>query len=340
MDQRKQQVLQAIIREYVGRVEPVSSKNITGKYGLEVSSATLRNEMQALEKMGYIEQPHTSAGRVPSELGYRYYVDFLMERYRLALREKEAIKHHLDERVHELDDLLRKAGDIISSLTHYPSIVSEPVLKRKCYKHLKMVSLSDRLALLVVVLDDGEIKNYQVNLVGPLQEEDIDLINRILNEGLVGKDVLKLDASSLDRQAFRRVQDKIVLEDILEALAAASRQDDVHNIHLSGTLNIFNQPEFNDLDKVKGLLEFFEHQKGLEKLIENSQEGIRIQIGEEVPFEDMEGLSVITSTYCVNGRQVGTIGVIGPTRMTYSKNATLLEKVSQGLGLSLIRLLE
>lgn len=339
MDDRKQLILRAIIREYIGKIEPVSSKNITNKYGLDVSSATVRNEMSHLEKLGYIEQPHTSAGRIPSELGYRYYVDYLMEKYRIALSEKKAIDNQLDERVDKLDSLLERAGKILSELTSYPSIVSEPNFTQKKYRHVKLVGIDEKLALLVIVLEDGEIKNYQVNVVGHMEDEDYLHISKVLNEHLKGKEVNELSGDLVDKLAFQSVADKLILEDVLHALTEVATNNNVKNIHISGTLNIFNQPEFKDVEKVRDLLGFFEQQKALQRLIEGGPEGIRIKIGEEVPLDNLEGLSVITSTYCINGKPVGTIGVIGPTRMTYSKSSTLLEKVAEGLSVSLIRLL-
>ncbi len=340
MDDRKQLILRAIIREYIGKVEPVSSKNITGRYGLDVSSATVRNEMSCLERMGYIEQPHTSAGRIPSEMGYRYYVDYLMEKYRLAIREKQAIENRLDERVDKLESLLQKAGEILSELTNYPSIVSEPTMTQKRYRHFKLVEINDTMALLVIVLDDSSIKNYQINLVGRLKEEDYKTISNILNDRLAGQDISGINSGMLPDWGYQSLNDKLVMEDILRALANVVDQDNVHNIHISGTLNIFNQPEFKDIEKVRGLLNFFEQQKSLQKLVESGREGISYRIGEEVPLDNLEGLSVITSTYCVNGKPVGTIGVIGPTRMDYSKSSTLLEKISENLGISLIRLMK
>ncbi len=339
MDDRKQLILRAIIREYIGKIEPVSSKNITGKYGLDVSSATVRNEMSHLEKLGYIEQPHTSAGRIPSELGYRYYVDYLMEKYRLALREKQAIDNQLDERVDKLESLLERAGAILSELTSYPSIVSEPTFKQKKYRHIKLVGIDEKLALLVIVLDDGEIKNYQVNLVGRMEDEDFIRISNVLDEQLAGKEVNDLSGNLVEQLAFQAVADKLVLEDVLRALTEVAGNSNMNNIHISGTLNIFNQPEFKDVEKVRDLLSFFEQQKALQRLVEGGSEGISIKIGEEVPLDNLEGLSVITSTYCINGKPVGTIGVIGPTRMTYSKSSTLLEKISEGLEVSLIKML-
>lgn len=339
MDQRKQMVLRAIIKEYIGTVDPVGSKNLAGKYGLDVSSATIRNEMSSLEKMGYIEQPHTSAGRIPSELGYRYYVDYLMEKYRLALQEEQAIREELDPRVQELDQLLKRAGRILSELSDYPALVSEPQFQTRHYKYIRLIEIDERTALLVVALDDGEIRNYQVNLAGRLSEEEYCRITNILNESLRGNVVSQLSGDLLDRRAFESVQNRVMMDDILQALGGAAVGAGIRTIHVAGTLNIFNQPEFKDVDRIRDFLGFLEEQQKLQSLIAEGGEGITIKIGEEIPVDRLEGVSVITSTYCVNGRPVGTIGVIGPTRMDYSKSATLLERVAQGLSLSLLKLM-
>ncbi len=339
MDDRKQQILRAIVQEYVSRAEPVSSKNISGKYGLDVSPATVRNEMAALEKMGLIEQPHTSAGRVPSESGYRYYVDYLMEKYRLAMQEENLIREQMDPRAAEVDRLLTRAGELLSQLTSYPTLVSEPQMRDRTYKQVKMVRLDESRALLVVLLSDGDIRNYQVNLVGPVEDGEMERISNLLTEKLKGIPVNTVEGTLTEMMAGQNVVSAEILEDVLKVLAEEMRDGETSTVHIAGTLNIFNQPEFKDMEKIRSLLAFFEHQKALKTLIDSGQEGISIKIGEEVALENIAELSVITSTYCINGKPVGTIGVLGPTRMTYSRTSTMLEKVAEGLGISLIRLM-
>ncbi len=339
MDERKQQILRAVIQEYITKAEPVSSKHIAGKYGLDVSSATVRNEMAALEKMGLIEQPHTSAGRIPSEVGYRYYVDYLMEKYRLAMREEARIRENMDDRILELDGLLHRAGQLLAEMTDYPTLVSEPVLEEKRYKHLKLLPVDEGKALLVVVLSDGEIKNYQVNVAGNLTDSDCIRVSNLLTEKLGGREVSAVAGEFSQVLADPASVNREILEDVLKVVAEAARGENQSTVHIAGTLNIFNQPEFKDIEKVRVLLGFFEQQKALKQLIDTGPEGISIRIGEEVDLENIAGLSVISSTYCINGKPVGTIGVIGPTRMTYARTSTMLEKVAEGLGGSLIRLL-
>lgn len=323
LDDRKYQILQAIIRTYLETGEPVGSRTISKYTDLNLSSATIRNEMADLEELGYIVQPHTSAGRIPSDKGYRFYVDQM-----LADKEKavEDLSKTLLEKSDRLDKLLEQAAKTLANTTEYAAMISSPQHGTR----LKFIQLSrvDENHLLVVIVGEGNvIKNTILDVAEELSEETVLKLNILLNTHLTG---LTIDQINLGMIASLKQQAGIhgdIVGNVIDAVAEAIKNDDDLKIYTSGTKNIFKYPELADQQQASKIVSTFEDQQPLHELIqetlhdsgEDSTNGIQVYIGEESPIDSMKDCSVVTATYELHEGMKGTIGIIGPKRMDYGK---------------------
>ncbi|HHV65113.1 MAG TPA: heat-inducible transcription repressor HrcA [Peptococcaceae bacterium] len=334
MDERKQKILKAIVQDYIATAEPVGSRTISKKFELGVSPATIRNEMADLEEMGLIEQPHTSAGRIPSDSGYRYYVDSLMVPLVLDEEEKRMIRRELTSRLNEVQEVIEHTGKLISQITSLTSLVMGPKSRNSVLKRLYFLPYEEGKAIMVTVKDNGAIENNIVDIGEDTTTEDLQILANIFNEKMSGtrvqdlkKGLIKEIYGELSRK--RRMIDGMmyILEKIFE-----NRESDADNrVYLGGALNMLNQPEFRDLKKVKNLFAVFQENRKLAELISPQQEGLSITIGSENPDEAFKECSIITATYHINGKQIGSIGVLGPTRMDYRKAVSIVDYMTKSL---------
>lgn len=335
MNERKRKVLEALIEDYIATAEPVGSRTLARKYELGVSSATIRNEMADLEELGFLEQPHTSAGRVPSDKGYRYYVDQLMKRPSLDFEARRRIRSTYQARVREIHWFIHQTARLVSELTAYPSVVIAPELDGAKLVDLSVVSLGPTTLLLVLRTDAGLIENSTV----------------VMPPGF--------DAAELGRMAedftreFRGVLIRELRERILEPLSgdikryqklweatfrrwSASSDGDDDKVTLAGPLNILNYPEFRDVDKVRRVLGFLEQEAALDQLLTGRDGGgVQVVIGTESLIDDIQDCSVVTATYQMGHQVVGRLMVLGPRRMHYAQVMTVLEMVSEELSKAL-----
>lgn len=326
MDERKQRILQALILDYIATGDPVGSRTIARKYNLGVSSATIRNEMADLEEMGFIEQPYTSAGRIPSQFGYRYYVDCLMEKKPLPDNIKRYIQEILGERIDETEALIQICSKLLSQLTNYTALVMTSILGETKLRHIQLLSLGKNKIVLVVVLDNGHVEHRTLELPFSLQDGEVQYISRILNTHLQGLSLQQWKDGVLQAVYYELAQQKHLLNKIIEIIEMSLMSKDDHKVYLGGMLKMLDQPEFRNVDKVKELLVLLEEDQVLKDVLNTGQEmGVIVKIGTENPYAEMKDCSLITATYELDGKVIGTLGVLGPTRMEYSKAVSIVE---------------
>jgi len=334
IDERKQKILKAIVQDYIATAEPVGSRTISKKFELGVSPATIRNEMSDLEEMGLIEQPHTSAGRIPSDAGYRYYVDYLMDPVQLSEDDKKKINKEISTRLNEIHEVMEYTGKLISQVTCLTSLVLEPKTKNSVLKKLHFLPYEEGKAIMVMVKDNGKVENSVVDIGEDITPEELQILANIFNEKMSGtkaqdiKTVLLREIyGELSRK--RRMLDGIL--GILGRMVNEFEEVDEGKVYLGGALNMLNQPEFRDLDKVKDLFQVFEESNKLKELLNHDQQGLNISIGSENIEQVLKDCSIISATYHINGKQIGSIGVLGPTRMDYSRAITIVDYMTKSL---------
>lgn len=323
LDDRKVTILKAIIKTYLETGEPVGSRTISKYSDLKLSSATIRNEMSDLEDMGYIVQPHTSAGRIPSDKGYRFYVDQIeLEKDNEVMEFKEMMVQKVDK----LELVLRRMAQVLASNTNYAAMISGPSYHKTKLKFIQLSKMEERKLLVVVVVEGNIIKNTMIDISDNLTDEELLNLNILLNSSLNGLTIeeINLDVISklkVDAGAHREVVE-LVLNEVAEAIRAGG--EDLQ-IYTSGATNIFKYPELSEGDKASRLIGTLEHQEVLQEFVaevnanSDGDSGIQVYIGDETPVQSMKDCSVVTANYDLGGGLRGTIGIIGPKRMDYEK---------------------
>lgn len=322
LDDRKKRILQSIIDDYISTAEPVGSRTVARKHEFGLSSATIRNEMADLEEMGFIKQPHTSAGRIPSDQGYRFYVDQLMKASQLTVEEILSIKSTMDVKINELNQLLKQVSAVMSKITKYTSMAATPERKNSILKTIQVVPVERGRALVIVVTNSGAVKNSLISISETVSPEFLMYVSNIFNEKLSG-----LTIDQINMPVIREIEILIgpsqdILMPILNGVVDCINQIDSSEVYLEGTVNMLNYPEFSDVDKLKEFLGLMDKKELLGRLLNElsqSNGNVTISIGEENKIEKMKDCSLVTTTYKVGNIVIGTIGVIGPTRMDYSK---------------------
>lgn len=322
LDERKVKILDAIIRNYLATGEPVGSRTISKYTDLNLSSATIRNEMADLEEMGYIVQPHTSAGRIPSDKGYRLYVDHLMEEKDKEISE---MKDFVIEKTEKMEKVLKQAAKLLASNTNYATLVSAPAYSKNKIKFIQLSAVSDTQLLAVIVMNSNVVKNQMIDISEPLDNETVLKLNILLNTSLNG---LSLDEINLGTIALLKEQAGIhseIVSHVLDTLVQTISETEDLQIYTSGATNILKYPELSDSDSVSSLLSTFEEKEELQSLVTESlsgnenETGIQVYIGNETPVQTMKDCSVVTAVYDLGEGVKGTIGIIGPKRMDYEK---------------------
>lgn len=329
LDQRKIKILQAIIRNYLETGEPVGSRTISKYTDLNLSSATIRNEMSDLEELGYILQPHTSAGRIPSDKGYRLYVDNMMED---KVQEVEDMKELLIQKVDKIDLLLQQVAKLLAVNTNYATMVSTPQYKHRKVKFVQITEVDEQHLLTVIVLDNNDVKNKILEIEEVLHKETVLKINIILNTFLQGLNLTEINMAVIQKMKEQAGDYSNLISRILDVIAEALSEEDDLEIYTSGATNILKYPELSDRERATELLYTFEEKKQLtnliaDKLDDEESRGIQVYIGNETPVKSMQDCSVVTATYEIEEGVYGKIGIIGPKRMDYEKVVSTLQKL-------------
>jgi heat-inducible transcriptional repressor len=335
LTERKLRILQAIVADFIASAEPVGSRTLSKKYGMGISPATIRNEMSDLEEQGYLTHPHTSAGRVPSDRAYRLYVDRLMDRFELGEDEKRSISEQLAGNILELDKTIEHAANILSEITNLTSFAITPKQEENRIKYINILPADESTVVIMIGAESGKVKNTVLQLRTPYHEESLSLLSKAMTYNYKGKtisDILTMDIIrnfETDIEAMNRLA-KSIMPNFLKTLESML---DI-NLYLDGLTNIFSIPEYNNLEKAKMFLEMINQRKNFTDVLVNRDEGVIITIGAENKEDLMQDCSLITATYHINGKLVGKLGVIGPTRMKYDKVTSVIEYITENLSRS------
>lgn len=326
LDERKLKILQAIIQNYLETGEPVGSRTISKYTDLNLSSATIRNEMSDLEELGYIVQPHTSAGRIPSDKGYRLYVDLLLKD---KIKEVEDMKEVLFEKADRLENLLQHVAKLLAVKTDYTTMVSTPQYKKKV-KFIQLTEIDEHQLLAVLVFERNIVKNKIIQVSTSLSKETILKLNIVLNTFLQGLDLAEINLPVITKMKEQAGDYRTIVNDILDAIMQAVTEEDDIEIFTSGTTNILRYPELSDKERFSELLYTLEEKKMLSEIIQDKMEdedtrGIQVYIGDESPVKSMKDCSVVTATYEIEEGVYGKVGIIGPKRMDYEKVVSTLQ---------------
>jgi heat-inducible transcriptional repressor len=327
LDERKRHILESVIKDYVATAEPVGSRAVVRKHALNVSAATVRNEMADLEDMGYLEQPHTSAGRIPSEKGFRYYVDCMMENENPSDEQIEVLHKILEDSIQEWNDVVQGIGHFLSQVTNYASFIIVPSVKFSQFQSLQLVPIQEGQALVLVVTDIGIIMHRKISIPRSIKARDLQAIGDLFNKAFRGKKLSEVQRSDLQILRDELKNRRQVIDKSLEALDNLLDSPHDEKVVISGALNILKEPEFKDMDKLRRILTLFEEDGPLKGVLpEQTKEGVDIRIGQENQAEDIKEMSLVFAGYRTAG-EMGKIGLIGPVRMEYWKAAGTVESV-------------
>ncbi len=337
LNARHQGVLRAIVLDYIRTAEPVGSRTISRKYGFSLSPATIRTTMADLEELGYVAQPHTSAGRIPTDRGYRLYVDTLMDRHQLSRAEVQRIEQHVGPSAGEVEELLREAGKLLSVLSPYVAVVMAPRVHESQFRRVEFVPLGREKVMVILLADTGWVHHKAVSVDEAMTQEELDRIARYLTDLLRGRTVREVRDLLVAQMAEEKAQYDQMLARALRLGAEALEAEAEADLYVAGAAHIADQPEFADIAKMKSLFAAFEEKSKLVKILNNclTGEDFKIFIGSEIPVHDIQGLSVIASPYRRGQRVLGVLGVLGPTRMDYGRALTLVETTARFLSRSL-----
>lgn len=331
-------ILQVIIEDFIQSAQPVGSRSLSKKEEITFSSATIRNEMSDLEDLGFIEKTHTSSGRIPSEKGYRYYVDHLLSPQVLKKNELRLLRSVYAERIYELEKVVQRSAKILSELTNYTAIVLGPKVKDHKLKKIEIVPLNLETAIAIIITDTGYVENKLISLPSSIDINEIEKMVNILNERLTGVPIVDLKNKIYKEVALLLKQHIHNYESLVTTLAESFTTKEPAKLFFGGKTNMLRQPEFHDIEKVHSLLSMIEHEQGFYDLIKQNPVGITVKIGRENENSALEDCSLITATYSVGVDQIGTLAVLGPTRMEYSRVISLLSTFSTDLTTLLTRL--
>ena len=336
---RKLRILQAIIDDYIRSAEPVGSRTLAKKYELGISSATIRNEMSDLEEMGFLEQPHTSAGRVPSDKAYRLYVDKLMKVRSLDQREAEYIKETYESTIDQIEQIIFHTAEILSEVTNYTSLAMAPRLNKVMIRHIQLVQVDEELALLLIVTSSGILRDTLIRIPEGINNDYLSRVSNILNEQVRGKTIDQINTEEISSTWDKFLKNRKFLSSLLDILIQRFRESEKREVYLGGTTNIFNFPEYQDIIRAQSFLNLMEEKDLLYDILANSAEdGVWVSIGSENSYDELHDCSIVTATYSLEDRVLGTIGLIGPTRMEYSKAVSVMDYMGKALSRYLTKL--
>ncbi|PTM59504.1 heat-inducible transcriptional repressor HrcA [Desmospora activa] len=326
---RQHLILRALIEEYIQQAEPVGSRTLSKRDDIDFSAATIRNELADLEDMGFLEQPYTSAGRVPSHFGYRFYVDRLMQPGRINRTDLLSVRRLFASKMDALEQTIEQTASILSRMTNYTSIILGPELYDNKLKHLQVVPVNERMAVAIIVTDTGHVDQRRIVVPDGVSLSSIEQMVNLLNAKLSDIPLHRLK-QTVHRELSAELQRHVEQYESLLAVIDQMLVSDLEGqLFTSGATNMLVQPEFQDVEKVKALMDLLQENETLTKLVSASPGGLQVRIGEENDIEAMNNCSIVTVSFSVGGRSLGRIGVLGPTRMDYSKVVSLLQLLAK-----------
>lgn len=331
LDDRKFLILQAIIDDYITTAVPVGSRTISRKSGVGFSPATIRNEMSDLEELGYLDQPHTSAGRVPSDKAYRLYVDHLMKVGKLSSEERERMHDYMQARGAQVDSVIRSAATVLADATQYASVIVAPKLGSLRIRHIQLVPVAESTALLIIVTNLGIVKDAVIRIPEGLSADDLYSISRMLTQRLSDKplEAVRQTFSELLRE---NEYNRRLMGETLRVIENKMQAEDSSDVVVMGSSKLLNYPEYSDVEKARNFLAVLESKEKMRRLI--GREGgmeVTIRIGSENDAPEMNDCSIVTARYRVGDHSTGTLGIIGPTRMNYNRVISVLEFMSRAV---------
>lgn len=333
LELREKAVLEALVRSYVEETMPVSSSFLVEKYGFEWSSATVRNTMAFLEKEGFLIQPHTSAGRIPTDKGYRYYVDHVVKQKKLTPKEEFSIRRRYDSvKIEDFDEIIEKTAKIICAITSQAALATKPKISSSAFKKISLFLLNREKLLAVILNSSGMVKTVIVNLPRDITVDEIERAENFLNNELAGHSLDTIKTYLLNEIKRRRDAVDSIIDNAFEIFDLIDLTDISNKLFIDGLSIIMEKPEFKDFDKSRGLLHLLEQKTEIYEImsndLENFSEDIKVHIGRENVYEDIQDCTFITSGYYVEEQVMGSLGVLGPTRMAYEKIIPVVNCIS------------
>ena len=340
LDDRKALILRAIVSHYVSTGEPVGSKTLVDRYRLRVSPATVRNDMGALEDRGYIYQPHTSAGRIPTDTGYRFFVDSSPSDARLPAEQTQQIRRFFGQPRFEFEESLRQTAALLSQLTDHAAVVFAPVLDHSLVRHVELVRLSTERAMFVLVTDTGRVENHVLPIPEEVDDDTLQQVSDMLNRLVMDTNVDIAAATITENIEHFPPALREAVSGVATAIASDLETRESERVFLEGTSNIVDEHKFADLETVRQVIGALEHRRLVLEVMADALQAtdLSVRIGSENTMEEMQACAVITAPYGVEGNILGTLGIIGPTRMDYRKTIAAVYEVSSNLGRMLTEL--
>jgi len=330
LTERQREILRLLVQEYVSTASPVGSRTIKRTGGVTYSSATIRNELALLEELGYIFQPHTSAGRMPTVQGYRYFVEQLMGQVDLTVAEKRTISHQFHQIRMNLDQWMQLTVAVLAHATRSAALVTPPRAISAAFKHIELISISESMCLMILVLRDSNIHQEMFVTTQPIDQENLSSASNRLNTLLGNQSADQIRATAHPDLIGLSSWERQVLNRIILVMDSAD-ENSFDEVYRDGLANVFRQPEFSDVDKFRQIIEMLEHQSILQTILSGitHANGVQILIGDEMKENDMDDVSLILSPYGIRGMASGVLGVIGPTRMPYARSISTVRFVAQ-----------
>ncbi|NEU31642.1 heat-inducible transcriptional repressor HrcA [bacterium LRH843] len=331
LTERQLLILHAIVDDYIRSAEPIGSRSISKREDISFSPATIRNDMADLEELGFIEKPHSSAGRIPSQKGYRYYVDNLLTPHRLTVDEEHDIRSIFTERIQEVEEVIQHSARVLSNMTNYISLVLGPEMFGASLRNIQIIPMKKGSAILILVTDTGHVENQMIAIPDSVDVSELERIVNILNERLIGvpmnylSSMLKTEVANVLRVHVQGY------EHVLDMLASSFELEKSEKVFYSGKTNLLLQPEFRDIDKLRVLLNMLDENELMNQILRSPHHGIQVKIGQENNLEAFDQCSLITASYSIGGRHMGTIGILGPTRMEYQRVIGVVDSLSKDL---------
>lgn len=331
LNERKLRILQAIIGDFIRTGEPVGSRTLSKKYEMGISPATIRNEMSDLEEMGFLTHPHTSAGRVPSDKAYRLYVNNLMQKRELSREEKLAINNKLHSNISELEKTIQHAASLLSEITNLTSFALTPDQNEDQLKYINIVPVDEETVVLMIVSESGKVSNTAIKLKVPYTQEGLEILSKSMTYNYRGKSISEVLTIDIIRNFQTDIEAmNLLAENIMPNFMKTLENMLNVNLYMDGLKNIFSIPEYNDIDKAKMFIELLDKKEDFTQRLIKRDNGVIITIGNE-NADMMQDCSLITATYHIDGKLIGKIGVIGPTRMKYDEVTSVIEYVTENL---------
>lgn len=340
---RQKQILSVIVDDYIRSAEPVGSRTISKRGDVKYSPATIRNEMSDLEEMGYLSQPHTSAGRIPSNKGYRFYVDHLIKPKKLDKNDIQYIQSVFAQQYEEVEEMIKQVASMLAELTNYTAIVLGSDIFETKLKHMQLIPLNPESAVAIIVTNTGHVEHRKIYVRQDLPLGEMERLVRLINEKLVGVPLANLREKLYTEIAAELQKHFDHYQQALHIIEQSLQREKDERVYFGGRTKIFSQPEFRDVDKVKELFELLEQHDRISEILtynRDTPDEIQVRIGPENKDQAVANCSIITATYTVGGKVMGTLSILGPTRMNYSKVISILDYIKKDLDQSLHRLYE